>query len=560
MPGPFESLFVVTEEEARRLSTRVLHDGTVTDEPSELARRAADYFSGLIVKAGGPYIGPFMALLIKARSHKYIRRVPYTDKHGKRRYRYIYQHKIRADAAGKEYVEGVATHEHIVVGAKFSDKSHGHEGHYEITAVEGNTVTVRHDETGEVEKVSRDELRARLRQVHTEGYKQAKQRLIEKRRKEVRESMMVFGQLLRQYRTQPTQANKRKLDAQRKRVERLARAAGTTLEGAMANPDIVPANVRITTARSLHATMVAMHSVLQTDASPDQINKILGPLKEYARALGITETSPKGIALAAAKEIKLDTPKELHESFPTWFPAPSPAAPEPPPTAEPAAPEPPPAADAKMTKKRVVALFDGVREAGKSYAPYAPTEHEERILRAVTLFTAGNVQTVRDPAKYDKEKATDNINAGMPGGVPSQSVAPTKKNYADAHRVLKALAGRKPPDGAVKSTIYRGMALSQAASDALVAGASLDLSVVSSFSHSRDVAHGFSGAKPAKGKPVSVLITMRNPKKGTHLNGLSGYKNEDEIVTGGKVRVLERTYKPGGFYESPRLEIVVEHI
>lgn len=82
--------------------------------------------------------------LYKARTHKYFKRVPYTDKKGKRRFKYFY--KI---PSGR-----VVAKDSIVVGASFAYGEGDAKGHYHITKVKDGAVTIRHDETGETRTVS----------------------------------------------------------------------------------------------------------------------------------------------------------------------------------------------------------------------------------------------------------------------------------------------------------------------------------------------------------------------------------------------------------------------
>lgn len=102
--------------------------------------------------------------LLKGAGHRYIRRVPIpgkTTKTGKPRYRYYY------DVA---HGGGIANHEHMVEGASFK---HG-EGHFHIHKVDGDTLHIKHDETGETHTISKRDLAKKLEGAHAEALKAAR--------------------------------------------------------------------------------------------------------------------------------------------------------------------------------------------------------------------------------------------------------------------------------------------------------------------------------------------------------------------------------------------------
>jgi hypothetical protein len=91
--------------------------------------------------------------LIKARQHKYIKRVPKAG--GGFTYFYREQHG-----------GGVALKEHMKAGAAFRLTHNGQEGHFHIKALDGERLTVEHDESGASVEMTRDELAALLRAHH----------------------------------------------------------------------------------------------------------------------------------------------------------------------------------------------------------------------------------------------------------------------------------------------------------------------------------------------------------------------------------------------------------
>ncbi len=110
--------------------------------------------------------------LVKGSGHRYIRRVPYTDSHGKQRYRYFY------DVTGKR---GIGHAEEIKERSSFKITHEDQEGHFHVEKVDGDNVTVRHDESGQTVEMTKDELRDMLQREHSH--------LIEEHKERVRTSM-----------------------------------------------------------------------------------------------------------------------------------------------------------------------------------------------------------------------------------------------------------------------------------------------------------------------------------------------------------------------------------
>ena len=73
--------------------------------------------------------------LIKARQHKYIKRVPKAGG--------VFTYFYREQHGG-----GVALKEHMKAGAAFRLTHNGQEGHFHIKALDGERLTVEHDESG----------------------------------------------------------------------------------------------------------------------------------------------------------------------------------------------------------------------------------------------------------------------------------------------------------------------------------------------------------------------------------------------------------------------------
>lgn len=100
----------------------------------------------------------------KGAGHKYVKRVPYTKKDGKRGYRYFYK---------VSHGKGVGHEDHIVEGAAFMHAG----GHYHVTKVKGGLVTVRHDETGKTKTVDKTALKGLLEAHHADAIKEHKDKL-----------------------------------------------------------------------------------------------------------------------------------------------------------------------------------------------------------------------------------------------------------------------------------------------------------------------------------------------------------------------------------------------
>ena len=91
--------------------------------------------------------------LVKAAQHKYIKRVPKAGGG----YNYFY-----SETGGG----GVALEEHMKEKAAFRLEYGGAVGHFHITKVNGDIVSVKHDGSGATAKMTRAELAALLRAHH----------------------------------------------------------------------------------------------------------------------------------------------------------------------------------------------------------------------------------------------------------------------------------------------------------------------------------------------------------------------------------------------------------
>lgn len=171
--------------------------------------------------------------------------------------------------------------------------------------------------------------------------------------------------------------------------------------------------------------------------------------------------------------------------------------------------------------------------AGLTPEDIAPEERE--VLDAITLWTNGNVASVRDPEEYKPKLANKPIEGIFIGKQPTQA-ATKKSDYQRAHEVMRKLAAaplsRPRP-------IYRGIKLEAKALASLQPGQVFALGAVTSFSDSREAAEDFAVSEEA------ALLVIEKPTRGTDVRPLSVYDFESEIVVGGYVRILRIDRDPG---------------
>ena len=177
------------------------------------------------------------------------------------------------------------------------------------------------------------------------------------------------------------------------------------------------------------------------------------------------------------------------------------------------------------------------------------------IVRALALFTGGNVASVRDPKQFDPEKAKK---GGLGGKLPHiawllrpitgkfMDVKQTKDNYKVANYILELLAqsDAKKPWHATQD-VYRGMhSLSANAFLALCKpGAVYSLGKIVSTTVDKKVADRFIKEEPRY--RLVYVIDNSKAKKGIYTAGAtSAYASEQEVIIGGKIRILKFEIKP----------------
>lgn len=230
----------------------------------------------------------FFAQLFKGAGHKYIKRVPIPGKFTKKggpRYRYFYH----AATGG-----GVGSHEHMVKDAGF--KADG--GHWHIKAVDGDRLTVEHDETGESRTMTKAELAQKLHAEHKAAIDQHAKEKAERLERDRAEARQHGTDKHRQRLGLPTRAEeeaKKPMRAARKARDTKAEEAAPkpSLEGSVGKLEAVGDHIwgsrkdlaslgRIESSKQLEGMSYSDAAAIVTKA------KLVTPLDlEDARALGM---------------------------------------------------------------------------------------------------------------------------------------------------------------------------------------------------------------------------------------------------------------------------------
>lgn len=188
----------------------------------------------------------------------------------------------------------------------------------------------------------------------------------------------------------------------------------------------------------------------------------------------------------------------------------------------------------------------------KNQADLTPNERE--ALNAVTLFSRGNPDLVRDPGEYSEEAAS---RYGEAGSVPGPLMADgkhykaegTREAYERAHEKVAEMAEAPCNPG---KPIYRGTGLPQSVVDGLDVGEEMDLDP-SHWSFDGEQADANYAQQSAGDVPTVFKVV--EPKKGTDISKVSFWADDEEFIAGGKVRVVEM-----GVTGLGSLEVVVEQV
>lgn len=169
------------------------------------------------------------------------------------------------------------------------------------------------------------------------------------------------------------------------------------------------------------------------------------------------------------------------------------------------------------------------------------------IVKALMLFTGGNVASVRNPDSFNAEQSEKfdlSKVAKILGNYSDKS--PTKDDYQISNYVLELLAqsDAKKPWHATQE-LYRGM--NRLSANAFLAlckpGAVYSLGKIVSTSVDKNVAYGFIKKAP-KYKLVYILDNSK-VKKGIYTaDRTSSWSHEQEVVLGGRIKILKFEIKP----------------
>jgi hypothetical protein len=173
------------------------------------------------------------------------------------------------------------------------------------------------------------------------------------------------------------------------------------------------------------------------------------------------------------------------------------------------------------------------------------------IVDAITLFSDGNVETVRDPQKFDPGKAMSAIEGVRYLGGRYRNHNPDKEAYTRANEVMKALATHPVKEPEV---VYRGISVPDAAITSFRKGTTVKGKEISSWSFAEKRARSFATghhidkATGRRERGTRVLFRMKRPARGTDITSLSSYPDEREFISGGDYKITRGTIDEKGFY------------
>lgn len=164
---------------------------------------------------------------------------------------------------------------------------------------------------------------------------------------------------------------------------------------------------------------------------------------------------------------------------------------------------------------------------------------EREIIRAIILFTGGNVPTVRAPLDFDEERTA--VLAFLNKSVTTW-FTPTRETYEKANIILSKLQQKEIEDS---PELFRGLEL-PIQSDKFVpitayqVGRSINVGTFISFSTDYHVSwDNFSGVtNPDEGKVSTMFVLPEGKlKRGIAVNEFSAIRGEDEIISSGDFKI-----------------------
>lgn len=171
-----------------------------------------------------------------------------------------------------------------------------------------------------------------------------------------------------------------------------------------------------------------------------------------------------------------------------------------------------------------------------TYNPY-----QREIFRAISVFTGGNFEQIRDPETFDptKAKVFDMVNDGI-----RDIFMPTKETYQKAKIILRKLAGSK-----IKPIeTWRGYGVDEKSGkypglETYAVGKIIDISNLSSFSIDKEVSVVFAKDNgPNKGR-WGIVFYVPKTYTGVDVDFLSAFEGgEKEIISFGNFKITKMEY------------------
>ena len=163
----------------------------------------------------------------------------------------------------------------------------------------------------------------------------------------------------------------------------------------------------------------------------------------------------------------------------------------------------------------------------------------EKVLDAITLFTNGNVDTVKNPAMFDpalEERVLNNSVTSFKDPSKVFQSEGTRADYKSANKIITELS-KAPLTGV--DVIYRGASLPGKLVNSFKVGSAFDLPI-SSFSKDETVAENFMEAAARKFESTQpVMFKVKKPVRGTDISKVSYYASEAEVVSSGRFKVVK---------------------
>jgi len=169
--------------------------------------------------------------------------------------------------------------------------------------------------------------------------------------------------------------------------------------------------------------------------------------------------------------------------------------------------------------------------------------NELMILKAVFLYTSSmpNAERVLDPSvkpKIDPESHT----IRDPGAIGDTSrkpytMLPTQQDYKNANIIMAKLGSF--PNPFPNRPAYRSWRLSKEQLDNLLEKETFDLGPARSWSLTPKNVTRFGLYKLTKERNILILFIIPNPTKGMPIYNVSMSPEEEEIIIGGKIRIIK---------------------